>query len=50
MYLNTNVLVVGILGHKPNSRQVLELANSGEVHAVICDYSIEELKRVSFRS
>ena len=45
-YLDTNVLVMGILGHKSNSRRVLELVNSGEVHAVICDYSIEELKRV----
>jgi len=45
-YLDTNVLVMGILKHESNSRRVLELANGGEIHTVICDYSIEELKRV----
>ena len=37
---------MGIIGHKSNSRQVLELVNGGDVHAVVCDYSIEELKGV----
>ena len=40
------MLVVGILKHESNSRRVLELTNSGEIHSVICDYSIEELKKV----
>jgi len=46
VYLDTNVLVMGILKHESNSRRVLELTNRGEIHAIICDYSIEELKRV----
>ena len=45
-YLDTNVLVMGILKHESNSRRALELTKSGEIHTVICDYSIEELKRV----
>lgn len=46
VYLDTNVLVMGILKKDSNSRTVLDLASEGAIRAVISDYSIEELRAV----
>ncbi len=46
VYLDTNVLVMGVLKKDSNSRIVLDLVNEGAIKAVISDYSIEELKAV----
>lgn len=46
VYLDTNVLVMGILKKDSNSRTVLDLVSEGSIRAVISDYSIEELRAV----
>jgi len=46
VYLDTNVLVMGILKKDSNSRTVLDLVSEGAIRAVISDYSIEELRAV----
>ncbi len=46
VYLDTNVLVSGILKEKSNSRVILDMVNDKKIRAVISDYSILELKKV----
>jgi predicted nucleic acid-binding protein len=46
VYLDTNVLVMGILKKDSNSMTVLDLVSEGAIRAVISDYSIEELRAV----
>ncbi|GEM_PF-3230337 len=46
VYLDTNVLVMGILKKNSNSRIVLDMVNERKIRAVISDYSMEELKAV----
>lgn len=46
VYLDTNVLVMGILKKDSNSRIVLDMVDEGKIRALISDYSIVELKAV----
>lgn len=46
VYLDTNVLVAGILKEESNSRIILDMVNDKKICAVISDYNILELKKV----